>query len=254
MVGFLKARDGDDRQSTSRCVLLVADQKFAISPRRAAREAALHLVQARSAYLQIASQRSPRNTGLIVDVKPRLRSPMCVGNRGANGGAPLQAARRLPGNSGVLVRPRERMPEAPGRVLQVGARESKGRTLPPQKKRSFRSVSSFAACLTAINDGKTPPRRSWPERTFQCSVFRRYPSGTAWRPCAVARLLTRSEQTGQAERWTWCFRCYWCCSWQLPCEMAEAGGASEKLASEAQRRGRNSVSAVGLTSVPSGAQ
>ena len=110
---------------------------------------------------------APRNTGLIVDVKPRLRSPMCVGNRGANGGAPLQAARRLPGNSGVLVRPRERMPEAPGRVLQVGARESKGRTL-PQKKRSFRSVSSFAACLAAINDGKAPPRRSWPERTFQC--------------------------------------------------------------------------------------
>jgi len=133
MVCFLKARDGDDSQSTSRCVLLVADQKFAISPRRAAREAALHLVQARSAYLQIASQRSPRNTGLIVDVKPRLRSPMCVGNRGANGGAPLQAARRLPGNSGVLVRPRERMPEAPGRVLQVGARESKGRTLPHKK-------------------------------------------------------------------------------------------------------------------------
>lgn len=96
------------------------------------------------------------------------------------------------------------------------------------KKRSFRSVSSFAACLTAINDGKTPPRRSWPERTFQCSVFRRYPSGTAWRPCAVARLLTRSEQTGRAERWTWCFRCYWCCSWQLPCEMAEAGGSQRE--------------------------
>ena len=179
---------------------------------------------------------------------------MCVGNRGANGGAPLQAARRLPGISGGLVRPRERMPEAPRAASCRLARANQKGALFLTKKRSFRSVSSFAACLTAINDGKTPPRRSWPERTFQCSVFRRYPSGTAWRPCAVARLLTRSEQTGQAERWTWCFRCYWCCSWQLPCEMAEAGGASEKLASEAQRRGRNSVSAVGLASVPSGAQ
>lgn len=113
----------------------------------------------------------------------------------------------------------------------------------PTKKRSFRSVS-FAACLASINVGKSPPHRSGPERTFQRSFFRRFPSWTAWRPCGTC-LSTQSAQTVRAGRWTGA-RCYCCYSWELPCEMAEAvEEPARKLASKAQGRGRNSVSAVG---------
>ena len=119
--------------------------------------------------------------------------------------------------------------------------------LDADEERGICPVFRCAACLAAINVGKSPPHRSGPERTFDRPIWHR-PLQIASHRCAPDPGSSPSARVGRAGR---CLGSCWGSSWNLPCERSKSldhDGRSQGVAcgqaSEAQRRGRKSVSAA----------